>query len=210
MDCYRQVSTAHTHTEVWTVIDRCPLHTHTEVWTVIDRCPLHTHTEVWTVIDRCPLHTEVWTVIDRCPLHTHTEVWTVIDRCPLHTHTEVWTVIDRCPLHTEVWTVIDRCPLHTEVWTVIDRCPLHTQRCGWLWTGVHCLESGRPGFDSRFRRLVFFPQVESCALVFQWLPCQAPGVVGSVLGLVCPASVYCGLESKFDMQILSQCGSSYN
>ena len=25
----------------------------------------------------------------------------------------------------------------------------------------------------------------------QWLPCQAPGVIGSVLGLVGPVSVYC-------------------
>ena len=25
----------------------------------------------------------------------------------------------------------------------------------------------------------------------QWLPCQAPGIVGSVLGLVSPVSVYC-------------------
>ena len=28
-------------------------------------------------------------------------------------------------------------------------------------------------------------------LELQWLPCQAPGVIGSVLGLVGPESVYC-------------------
>ena len=28
-------------------------------------------------------------------------------------------------------------------------------------------------------------------LALQWLPCQAPGVIGSVLGLVGPVSVYC-------------------
>ena len=28
-------------------------------------------------------------------------------------------------------------------------------------------------------------------LELQWLPCQAPGVMGSVLGLVGPESVYC-------------------
>ena len=28
-------------------------------------------------------------------------------------------------------------------------------------------------------------------LVLQWLPCQAPGVIGSALGLVGPVSVYC-------------------
>ena len=28
-------------------------------------------------------------------------------------------------------------------------------------------------------------------MVFQWLPCKAPGVIGSVLGLVDPVSVSC-------------------
>ena len=28
-------------------------------------------------------------------------------------------------------------------------------------------------------------------LALQWLPCQAPGVIGSALGLVGPVSVYC-------------------
>ena len=28
-------------------------------------------------------------------------------------------------------------------------------------------------------------------LALQWLPCQAPGVIGSTLGLVGPVSVYC-------------------
>ena len=28
-------------------------------------------------------------------------------------------------------------------------------------------------------------------LAFQWLPCQAPGIIGSALGLVSPVSVYC-------------------
>ena len=28
-------------------------------------------------------------------------------------------------------------------------------------------------------------------LALQWLPCQAPGVIGSVLGLAGPVSVYC-------------------
>ena len=30
-------------------------------------------------------------------------------------------------------------------------------------------------------------------LALQWLPCQAPGVIGSALGLVGPVSVYCVL-----------------
>ena len=50
-----------------------------------------------------------------------------------------------------------------------------------------------PGFESRFRRDFFpgrvIPVTQKLAL--QWLPCQAPGVIGSALGLVGPVSVYC-------------------
>ena len=69
-----------------------------------------------------------------------------------------------------------------------------------------------PGFESRLWRDFF--GVESYqwlkTLVLQWLPCQAPGVIGSALGLVGPVSVYCvtGWDGKFDLQLLSQCGST--
>ena len=43
-----------------------------------------------------------------------------------------------------------------------------------------------PGFESRSRVI---PVTSKLAL--QWLPCQAPGVIGSMLGLVSPVSVYC-------------------
>ena len=39
-----------------------------------------------------------------------------------------------------------------------------------------------PGFESRLRE---------SKLALQWLPCQAPGVIGSALRLVGPVSVYC-------------------
>ena len=46
-------------------------------------------------------------------------------------------------------------------------------------------ERKAPGF---FRGRVI-PVTSKLAL--QWLPCQAPGVIGSALGLVGPVSVYC-------------------
>ena len=50
-----------------------------------------------------------------------------------------------------------------------------------------------PGFEFRLRRNFFrgrvIPVTQKLAL--QWLPCQAPGVKGSALGLVGPVSVYC-------------------
>ena len=51
-----------------------------------------------------------------------------------------------------------------------------------------------PRFDSRFFATGFFrgPVIPMTSkLARQWLPCQAPGVTGSVLGLVGPVSVYC-------------------
>ena len=50
-----------------------------------------------------------------------------------------------------------------------------------------------PGFESRLRRDNFGARVipVTSKLALQWLPCQAPGVIGSALGLVGPVSVYC-------------------
>ena len=50
-----------------------------------------------------------------------------------------------------------------------------------------------PGFESRLRRDFFRGRVipATSKLALQWLPCQAPGVIGSALGLVGPVSVYC-------------------
>ena len=45
-----------------------------------------------------------------------------------------------------------------------------------------------PWFESPLRRDRVIPVTSKLAL--QWLPCQAPGVIGSVLGLVGPVSVY--------------------
>ena len=50
--------------------------------------------------------------------------------------------------------------------------------------------------------------------VFLWLPCQTPVIMGSVLRLVGPLSVYCQCiaiwDCKFDLQLLSQCGCMLN
>ena len=49
-----------------------------------------------------------------------------------------------------------------------------------------------PGFESRLRRdfsRVVIPVASKVAL--RWLPGQAPGVIGSALGLAGPVSVYC-------------------
>ena len=60
------------------------------------------------------------------------------------------------------------------------------------WYDVQ-LESGEPGFNSRFPRESFSwtgqTRLVTEKLVFQCPRCQAPGVVGSALGLVDPASV---------------------
>ena len=49
-----------------------------------------------------------------------------------------------------------------------------------------------PGFDSHLRCEDFSgsSHTSGLKLVLQWLPCLAPGVIGSELGLVCPVSAY--------------------
>ena len=49
-----------------------------------------------------------------------------------------------------------------------------------------------PGFESRLNRDFFRGRVipVTLKLALKWLPCQAPGVIGSALGLVGPVSVY--------------------
>ena len=79
---------------------------------------------------------------------------------------------------------------------VIYLCQIH-QHCVFVVSSVNmstnAFESGRsrvrillaPGF---FRGRVI-PVTQKLAL--QWLPCQAPSIIGSALGLVGPVSVYC-------------------
>ena len=45
-----------------------------------------------------------------------------------------------------------------------------------------------PGFEFRLRRDFFLGSSHTSDLAPQWLPCQAPGIIGSALGLVCPVS----------------------
>ena len=42
-----------------------------------------------------------------------------------------------------------------------------------------------------FRPLYIMLEIHHSGSELQWLPCQAPGVIGSALGLVGPVSVYC-------------------
>ena len=65
------------------------------------------------------------------------------------------------------------------------------------------LESGKPGFDFHFSMETFLDWVipVSSECVLQWLPCQASGDIGSVVGLVDPLSVYYGWGWEFDLQL---------
>ena len=76
---------------------------------------------------------------------------------------------------------------------------LHCDRLVGLVVKASASRAEDHGFESRLRwGWVFFffffcdrviPVTSKLAL--QWLPCQAPGVIGSALGLVGPVSVYC-------------------
>ena len=71
--------------------------------------------------------------------------------------------------------------------------PMTTDRLVGLVVKASASRAEDPGFESRLRRDFFRGRVIPVTqkLTLQWLPCQAPGVIGSALGLVGPVSVYC-------------------
>ena len=65
-------------------------------------------------------------------------------------------------------------------------------RLGGLEVKASASRAEDPGFESRLRRNVLgSSHTGDLKLALQWLPCQAPGVTGSMLGLAGPVSVYC-------------------
>ena len=71
--------------------------------------------------------------------------------------------------------------------------PVSMDRLGGLVVKASASRAEGPGFESRFAPGFFRGRVipVTSKLALQWLPCQAPGVIGSALGLVGPVSVYC-------------------
>ena len=88
------------------------------------------------------------------------------------------------------------------------RNPVHVVTDHFAGLVVKASASGAedPGFESRLRRdfSVSSHASDLKKLALQWLPCQAPGIIGSALGLVGPVSVYDWVRQK----LLSQCGST--
>ena len=102
-------------------------------------------------------------------------------------------------------------PTHTHTHTSPLSLPLSLSLPRWPSGKASASRAEDPGFESRLRRDFFGGQVIPVTqkLALQWLPCQAPGVIGSELGLVGPVSVcVTGWGRKFDLQLLSQCGST--
>ena len=89
------------------------------------------------------------------------------------------------------------CSSHTSglhIATLVATMPGALRKCSLfgLVVKVSVTRAEDPGFESRLRR--DFPgssHSSDLKLTLQWLSCQAPGVIGSVLGLVGPVSVYC-------------------
>ena len=93
------------------------------------------------------------------------------------------------PLDSVVWLVV--------VSVTVVRCatacsPESGDRLVGLVVKVSASREEDPGFESRLGRDVSGVEPVTSKLALQWLPSQAPGVTGSVLGLVGPVSVYCG------------------
>ena len=107
---------------------------------------------------------------------------------PLVLQAEVAQTVQLHDLHGEPAGGVFICRAHSFLWPFV---------CGDCHVGLVVKASASraegSGFESRLRRDFFrgrvIPVTQKLAL--QWLPCQAPGVIGSALGLVGPVSVYC-------------------
>ena len=96
-----------------------------------------------------------------------------------------------CPRNWKCWLLVENGPFSA---TMVERRPLSVSgpvstSPRWPRGKASASRAEDPGFESRLRRDFF--GVESYQWLQQWLPCQAPGVIGSALGLVGPVSVYC-------------------
>ena len=80
--------------------------------------------------------------------------------------------------------------INTIIITIEPDCITH--HLTGLVVKVSTFRAEDPEFESACTR-IFRGRVipVSLKLAFQWLPCQAPGAIGSVLGLVGPVSIYC-------------------
>ena len=69
----------------------------------------------------------------------------------------------------------------------------HANHLAGLVVKASALGAEDPGLESRLSRVFFLCRVipVTSKLALQWLPCQAPGIIGSTLVLVNPVSVYC-------------------
>ena len=87
------------------------------------------------------------------------------------------------------------CLQDDEWWTQRCRRSLHGRPSLWLGGKESAPRAEGPGFESHLRQWNFSGPSRTSDLHYkvalQWLPCQAPGVIGSTLGLVGPVSVFC-------------------
>ena len=81
----------------------------------------------------------------------------------------------------ETLTIVVMCVEY--MWWVVEKCVEYM--CVGLVVKASASRAEDPGFEFRLRRDFFLGQS------YQWLPCQAPGIIVSALGLVGPLSVYC-------------------
>ena len=86
---------------------------------------------------------------------------------------------------------------------------LSLDHLGGLVVKTSALRAEDPGFASRLRRDFSGWSHTSDLKIGTQVATRAPFVIGSALGLVGPVSVYRDwMGRKFDLQLLSQCGST--
>ena len=98
--------------------------------------------------------------------------------------------------HKELWATWSCFPENVDVQNGTLKTSRHnaakTDCLVGLVVKASVLRAEDPGFESRLQRdNSGSSHTSDLKLALQWLPCQVPGMIGSVLGLVGPVSIYC-------------------
>ena len=180
----------------WTFYLSCPCCSRAGPWTFYLSCPCCSRAGPWTFYLSCPCCSRAgpWTFYLSCPCCSRAGPWTFYLSCPCCSRTVPWTSYLSCPCCSRAgpWTsfILILSMLQHNWSLVFLRGELWPPRLS-VKDSIH-LESGKPESNLAIPHGGFSP-VQSHrtleTLVPLRLSCQAPGAIGSVLGLVGLVSV---------------------
>ena len=143
---------------------------------------IHTHTYTHTQLCACERGGVVY-------VHMHMHTSFTVFKSPVYVHFYVVHIVTINLWEIDATGCVSVCLLCV----INPHNPfIANNRLDGLVVKASALRAEIPGFESCLRQDFSGPShTVTQKLALQWLPCQAPGITGSALGLVGPVSVYC-------------------